>query len=154
MTQDDLHRYELTLELPAVHRSVRLARSVVRRFSRMWGMSDEDVDNLMLVVSELLANTIDHGVGEPAMTEDDLDGTTQMGLNLVVRRHEWTVRVTDQGGGDAEVVRGFLQPDGMPDLEDERGRGFFLLSTMVDRIDVETSRDGKGLTISATKKLA
>ena len=39
------------------------------------------------------------------------------------------------------------------DLEDERGRGFFLLAQMVDGIDVEPSLDGKGLALEAHRTL-
>ena len=41
--------------------------------------------------------------------------------------------VDDQGGGDPEDLRGFVTPsDELPDLDDERGRGFFLMAQMVD----------------------
>jgi anti-sigma regulatory factor (Ser/Thr protein kinase) len=40
--------------------------------------------------------------------------------------------------------------DGIPDLEDERGRGFFLLVQMVDTLSVEKSRDGLGLEFEAS----
>ena len=36
------------------------------------------------------------------------------------------------------------------DLEDERGRGLFLLAEMVDHLGVTTSPDGKGLSLEAT----
>ena len=39
----------------------------------------------------------------------------------------------------------------MPDLEDDRGRGLFLMREMVDRVEVSASDDGRGLTISVTK---
>ena len=107
----------------------------------------------MVVVSELLANTIDHGSGVSAMTEAELEVETHMDLEFRIHGGGWRVSVTDQGGGDPEEVRDLLSPTEMPDLEDERGRGFFLLSTMVDRMDVATSDDGKGLTIIATKRL-
>jgi len=153
MKHDAVPRYEMTLDLPAVHRGVRLARNVVRHFTRMWGMADGDVESLVLVVSELLANTIDHGGGGKAMTESDLDSDVRMKLSFEIGDETWTLRVSDQGGGDPVEVRRLIEPDGLPDLEDERGRGFFLLAQMVDRLEVERSPDGLGLTLIATKAL-
>ena len=45
-----------------------------------------------------------------------------------------------------------IEPEGgIPDLEDERGRGFFLLAQMVDELDVMISVDGLGLALEARK---
>ncbi len=143
--------YELSLNLPAVHRGVRIARNVLRHFARLWGMEARDIDGLLLVVSELLANTIDHGGGNAAMTEADLEEEVSMRLEFELRHETWALRVTDQGGGDPEEIRALLEPDGLPDLEDERGRGLFLLKEMVDSMEVERSADGLGLTLTARK---
>lgn len=145
-------RHELTLDLPAAHRGVRVARHLVRRFARMEGVTDRDLEPLTLVVSELLANAIDHGGGNAALDDDEVDSGARMRLRCVIRADEWEIAVTDQGGGDPEVVRALFGLNGMPDLEDERGRGLFLMATMVDRIVVERSADGCGLTILATKR--
>ena len=40
---------------------------------------------------------------------------------------------------------------GLPDLEDERGRGFFLLMQMVDELRVDRTADGSGLLFIAVK---
>lgn len=147
----ELPHYEVSLDLPAVHRGVRLARNVVRHFTRLWGLADRDVESLVLVVSELLANSIDHGGGGKAMTEGELESDVRMRLSFEISGDTWTLRVSDQGGGDPEEVRRLIAPEGVPDLEDERGRGFFLLAQMVDRLEVERSPDGRGLTLIATK---
>jgi len=139
----------LALDLPATHSAVRLARRVARDFARMDGMASREVENLMLVVSELLGNAVDHGGGGSAMEEKDLEGSVRMSLRMASGDRSWELEVDDQGGGDVEEVRGLLDPDGLPDLEDERGRGFFLLAQMVDVMEVRPSADGKGLTISA-----
>ena len=140
----------LRLDLPAAHTDVRVARNVLRHFVRMLGMSERERDQLVLVVSELLANAIDHGGGGAAMDRVELDSDVRMQCVLTVREHGWELAVTDQGGGDVEEVRKLIEPpDGIPDLEDDRGRGFFLMAQMVDRLEVEASEDGHGLTFRA-----
>lgn len=144
---------ELRLELPAVHAAARMARHLVRTFARSGGIVGRDLDNLVLVASELLGNAVDHGGGGAAMVEEDLDKPVRMGLFMRVSSVSWELSVSDQGGGDPEVVDGFLHPDGLPDLEDDRGRGFFLMAQMVDDMSVDKSEDGLGLALKAVKRL-
>ena len=152
MTSEIAARHELALDLPAVHRGVRVARNVVRHFARMQGVGDREAEYLMLVVSELLANAIDHGGGEAALTEQERETTSRMSLRFVIREREWSLQVTDQGGGDPEEIRKLWANTETPDLEDDRGRGLFLLSQMVDRLDVCRNERGDGLTIQAVRK--
>ena len=143
------HRRELAFDLPAAHRTVRVARNLARRFARMEGVNERDVDSMLLVLSELLANAVDHGGGEAAM-EGSANGT-RMRAVVQLDDDRWTVRVVDEGGGDPEAIRAVLESDGMPDLEDERGRGFFLMKELTDDLSVELSESGRGLTILAMR---
>ncbi len=93
------HKHELALDQPAAHRGVRVARHVVRHFARLEGVKDAEVEKLVLIVSELLANAVDHG-GAPAMTELELEGDPRMRLTLVIGEHEWRLSVSDENGGD------------------------------------------------------
>jgi anti-sigma regulatory factor (Ser/Thr protein kinase) len=136
--QEEPAPHHLRLELPAVHSAGRMARQVVRRF----------------VTSELLSNAVDHGGGESAMEESDLRRDVRMTLLLGVDPTGWRLSVSDQGGGDPREIAPFLDSGALPDLEDERGRGFFLLVQMVDRLTVERSSDGKGLLFVAEKRIA
>lgn len=147
---ETLLRNELTLDLPAAHRGVRVARNVVRHFARMQGMVDREIEYLVLVTSELLANAIDHGGGDAALTESET--TSRMALEFVLFEKEWSLRVTDQGGGDPEELREMFASQELPDTTDDRGRGLFLLAQMVDRMEVERSESGTGLTFHATRR--
>ena len=148
------HKHELALDLPAAHRSVRVARHVVRHFARLEGVKDAEIEQLVLIVSELLANAVDHGGGPPAMTEHDLERDSRMRLALVVGRHEWRLAVSDEGGGDPARVRHALRSAQLPDLEDERGRGLYLMRQLVDTMEVDQSSDGRGLTFRITRRHA
>jgi len=140
---------KLALELPAIHAAVRQARNVVRSFARMCGLPGREVETLMLVASELLGNAVDHGGGGGAMDEGEMAGSVRMALRLEFSGQSWSLEVDDQGGGDPAEVQELLTPSGFPDLEDERGRGFFLMAQMVDQMSVRRSQDGLGLTIFA-----
>lgn len=152
MSQQE-HRYELALDLPAAHRGVRVARHVVRHFARLEGVKDQEIEHLVLIVSELLANAIDHG-GGAALEEGELVGDPRMRIQLVVGAREWRLAVSDEGGGDPERVRRAIQSAKLPDLEDERGRGLYLMRQMVDSMEVDPSEDRRGLTFRVQRRHA
>jgi anti-sigma regulatory factor (Ser/Thr protein kinase) len=139
------------MDLPAAHSAVRMARAVVGPFAETRGIVGDELDTLLLVVSELLANAVDHGGGGAALEEEDLERPVRMSFDLEIGPESWELAVEDEGGGDPEVVRALIEPDGLPDLEDERGRGFFLLASMVDSLTVDVRADGLGLVIRAVK---
>ncbi len=149
MTSNDPQ--ELRLDLPAAHSASRMARQVVGKFAAERGLGEDEVSTLELVASELLSNAVDHGGGGSAMEESDIEGDVRMLLHLSVAPGGWALSVSDQGGGDPDEMAPFLDDTGIPDLEDERGRGFFLLVQMVDELTVARSADGKGLTFRACK---
>lgn len=152
MSREEPAPHQLRLDLPAAHSAGRMARQVVRQFALREGLKEDEVMTLELVASELLSNAVDHGGGESAMEESDLVEDVRMTLALGVDEHGWELRVSDQGGGDPAEVARYLEAGSLPDLEDERGRGFFLLLGLVDELRVGISLDGKGLEISARKR--
>jgi len=143
--------HELELDLPAAHSAERLARAVLRQFARGEGVSGAEIETLEFVASELLANAIDHGGGERAMEEEDRPGDVRMSLVFAITPTGWKLEVGDQGGGDPEEIQALIAPKGAPDLEDERGRGFFLLAGMLDSLTVAKSADGRGLVFCAVR---
>ena len=144
--------HTVSFDLPAAHRGVRVARNLLRRFARLQGLDPAAIDELTLVASELLANAIDHGGGNAALTEDELASDVRMRLSFTVTPEEWVLDVTDQGGGDVEAVRAMVGLDGVPDLEDDRGRGLFLMAQTVDHLGIEAGPDGRGLTFRVSKR--
>jgi len=142
----------LDMLLPAAHSAVRMARQVARKFAREAGVRGDSLEAMSLVISELLANAVDHGGGKAAMEATDLAAPVTMHLVLEASRAGWCAKVSDQGGGDPEELRELLHPGELPDLEDERGRGFFLMLAMVDELRIDRSADGKGLLITAVKR--
>jgi anti-sigma regulatory factor (Ser/Thr protein kinase) len=152
MGEGSQNPHELSLDLPAAHSAGRMARQVLRKFAEGEGVPEAEVQTLEFVADELMTNAIDHGGGESAMEEADLKSDVRMQLLVTVKGGEWELRVEDQGGGAPEDVAHVVGSDALPDLEDERGRGFFLMGQMVDGLKVEKSRDGRGLAFVATKR--
>jgi serine/threonine-protein kinase RsbW len=143
---------ELRLDLPAAHVAARMARHLVRQFARSGGVSGSELDNLVLIADELLSNAVDHGGGNGSMEEADLERPVRMGLALALHREGWEIRVSDQGGADPVEIDALVHPTDLPDLENERGRGFFLLAQMVDSLEVRRSEDGLGLLLIARRR--
>lgn len=141
----------LRLELPATHESVRVARHVLLHFARLRGVEDAERDTLALVASELLSNAVDHGGGQAAMDETELSNGARMDLEVEIGGGGWTLAVSDQGGGDPESLRALLAESALPDMEDDRGRGLYLMRSAVDRLEVARSADGRGLKIVAVR---
>lgn len=142
---------ELKLDLPAAHSAERMARAVLREFAQKKRMPKKEIETLEFVASELLSNAVDHGGGARARTEADLTGDVRMSLALAVRVDGWTMRVGDQGGGDPRTMQARIDSTEEPDIEDERGRGFFLLGQMLDSIHVERTADGRGLEFTVVR---
>ncbi len=144
---------ELSLDLPAAHSAARMARHLVRQFAKSGGLPEAELDTLVLVADELLTNAVDHGGGKGSLEEADLERPVRMRMQLGLDPLGWELRVSDQGGGDPALVDRLLHPDDLPDLEDERGRGFFLMAQMVDSLEVRRSADGLGLELIAIRRL-
>lgn len=125
----------------------------MRQFAGNHGLSGDDLDTLVLVADELLTNAVDHGGGGGTLEEADLQVPVRMGLVLLLTSSGWELRVSDQGGGDPVAVNELIHPRDQPNLEDERGRGFFLMAQMVDSLEVVRSTDGLGLCLVAKRRL-
>lgn len=152
--EDPARPQELRLDLPCAHSASRMGRQVLRRFAERRGLPHDELATLEFVTSELLSNAVDHGGGEAAMDEEDLAGDARMQLAFVLRDGAWELSVSDAGGGDPEDLRPFLASDELPDLEDERGRGFYLMARMVEELTVDRSADGRGLVFVARNRYA
>ena len=144
----------LAVKFPASHDQGILCRRLLESFGREVGVPEGEDGTLQLVTSELLTNAIDHGGGGGARDFKDLKVDVRLQARLSVDSGGWVLEVTDKGGGDPEELRPFLEPDGLPDLEDERGRGFFLLAQSVESLTVEASPAGDGLTFRAERRYA
>ena len=115
--------YTARVDLPPVVASVPLARHTTLDLLRAWG-SPHDLDDAALLVSELVANVVDHVQGEAVLT-----------LELVLAEDWLRISVAD-GWSVRPVVR---------ELEKDRprGRGLQLVEAIADRWGAEDHHGGK-----------
>jgi len=147
--------HELRLVMPATHSFGRMARQIVRQYTLAEGLPENEIETLEFVAGELLDNAVDHGGGRGARELADLEGDVEMGMRLDLVDGGWAISVADQGGAEPKDVEELIRPtDGFPNLDDERGRGFFLLAGMVDELTVGRSPDGLGLMLKASRVYA
>ena len=74
-----------------------------------------------------------------------------MRLQVWIEAGAWRISVSDQGGGDPSDLQPYLEADVEIALADERGRGFFLMKQLAERVEITASEDGRGLCITASK---
>ena len=112
-----------TLELPPDLLAPGEARAVVRGLLEQWGYRDL-VDDAVLVVSELVANAVEHA--EPTSV-------------VVANRGEGVLRieVRDQGDDGAGPVAGLVSNTA------ERGRGLMIVSALASSWGVRTAERSK-----------
>lgn len=115
--------YTAAVDLPPVAASVPVARHVVLDLLRVW-QSAHDRDDAALLVSELVANVVDHVQGEALLR-----------LELALSDGWLRISVAD-GSAVRPVIREL--DEGRP-----RGRGLQLVQAIADRWGAEDHEGGK-----------
>ena len=114
--------------LPCSTRSVREARTLVRTDLAGTALPQDVVDDALLVVSELVSNSLRHARGLPG---------DRIGLAWWCQDQSVTVKVTDGGGSSFPTAR-------LPTTSAIGGRGLAMVAAVsadwgVDRSPAETS---------------
>jgi len=115
--------YSARVDLVPVLGSVALARHLALDVLRSWS-SPHDLDDVGLLVSELVANVVDHAHTEPVLT-----------LEIALADDWLRIGVVD-GSAVRPVVRA-------PSRSRLRGRGLLLVEGISDRWGVEDHQGGK-----------
>lgn len=115
--------HEAAIDLPAELAAAREARSMVRELLGRWSLDDLS-DDAGLVVTELVANAVEH-----AQTE----------CQLAVSRHEGGIRIEVR-----DVGRGTPEPQALS-VTAEHGRGLLIIAALSTAWGIED--DGHGKTV-------
>jgi anti-sigma regulatory factor (Ser/Thr protein kinase) len=112
-----------SLDLPPAAGSVPAARHLLLEMLRAWG-APQDLDDAALLVTELVANVVEHVQGEASLT---LEATFSDG---------WLRIAVADGSSVSPVVRELRK-------DQPRGRGLLLVKAIADRWGSEDHRGGK-----------
>lgn len=107
--------------------TVPLARNLFADWLEHVGIDQPDADDLLLSVSELCTNAVRFGSGAPG----------SLSVQAWAEGDALVVEVSDDGHGFE-----WRPVDDVPDPDADEGRGLFLVSTLVDDLDV-VRRDGR-----------
>lgn len=112
-----------SIDLPPLTGSVPAARHLLLEILRAWGVP-QDREDAALLVTELVANVVDHVRGEA-------------GLTLEVTFSDGWLRISVADGSSVRPVVRELE------REQPRGRGLLLVKAIADRWGSEDHRGGK-----------
>jgi len=114
--------YSASVDLPPVPSSVPLARRLVRNVLSTWA-APQDREDAELLVTELVANVVDHAGGDALTLELELAGA-------------WLRIAVVDGSAIQPVVRELSQTE-------HRGRGMQLVAAIADRWGADEHNGGK-----------
>jgi serine/threonine-protein kinase RsbW len=132
--------HQVTLSIPSDPTFERVVRASAAELGDTFGFDPERIEDLKLAVSEAVNNAIDHGSKRQADLPVDvafsIHGDT-LEVRIVdygagVERVDWSRRVVEEERLDAGMLRGF---------------GLYLISSLVDHCDVQSSGDGTVMTL-------
>jgi serine/threonine-protein kinase RsbW len=127
----------LEITLPARAEAVATARQAFGAWARSLTLTDSELEDVKMCLSEATTNAVLHGSPRPHALFHVLAHVT--GPELVVI-------VMDSGRGFEVSL-----PIATPCLCSERGRGLFLMQQLADRLDIASTAGGT--TIRLTKRL-
>jgi serine/threonine-protein kinase RsbW len=130
----------ITLDVPRDARSVALTRHLVRLALYEVGVVPEVVEDIEVALAEACANVLRHsGPGGPYQ------------VSVTIGQAQCELRVVDVGCGfDRSAVD--LQRSQRPSLSAERGRGFGLMTSLVDELELDSVPE-RGTKVRLVKNL-
>ncbi len=131
---------ELALSLPRDHRSVPVARHLVRAGMRILGVDADCTNDVEVALSEACTNLIQHGT--PAVEY-------QVQLHLDDQRCQLHISLV---GHSMAGAFGQPPPATRPNSDAEHGRGLLVMRALMDRVGFR-SMPGAGSVVSLEKRL-
>ncbi len=137
--QSDLMKWEevlksahnIELKIPCSGQFVAIVRLQAEAIARRLGFSEEEIQDIKVAVGEACDNAIEHGYSQQGVD-----------IHYHLSPRELQIEVIDYGPGFNPSGRG----EEPPDLFSERGRGIFLMKTLMDRAELY-SKPGEGTMI-------
>jgi serine/threonine-protein kinase RsbW len=108
------------------------------------GATEEEKQEILLAVSEVVNNAIEHVAGRGP------DGYHEVDVRFGIRRGRAVCCILDEGEGG--IVQGDFEGANVPPPDSDRGRGLFLVRAYVDEIRVRQT-PGVGTEVRFVKRL-
>jgi len=120
------------VEIPSRLEELGRIERMAEKVAAVYCLSQEELDNLAIAVTEAVGNAIIHGNGS--------DPEKRVRITFSVAAGFLTIEVSDEGRGfDPAVLSDPLLPE---NLMKESGRGIFILKSLMDRVDFQFTPEG------------
>ena len=136
--------FDWFLRIPNRLEMVHPLRALLSATLEARGVDEEDAQELLLVASEIVNNSIEHVKGKGP------GGYHEVEIRFGLRGDTVVGRVLDEGEG--AIGQGDFEGMAAPSIENDRGRGLFLIQAYVDELRV-TPVKGAGTEIRFVKKV-
>jgi len=109
-------------------RYVRPVRHFISALCALAEYDEDETESIALVATELLNNAIEHGARGP---DEEIE------LTMRVTADMFSFVVVDPGRGGEKFARTAIRKASiMPDLDEPRGRGLFLIKNYMDELEI------------------
>ncbi|MBI3817303.1 MAG: ATP-binding protein [Planctomycetes bacterium] len=136
---------KLQLDVIGTYEAVVAARGKMLAWLELGGATEQAVSEMALVITEICNNAVEHG---SATLEEPMRLTAGLQNGIL------NLEVIELSGDSVDPIsQALLESFGEPSLDDERGRGLFLIRIYVDELQIETTDNNK-LRIVIKKKVA
>lgn len=127
-----------TIKIPSDLNYLAVVDEFVEGILRGYGADESIIADIAISVSELINNSVNHG--NKAETEQPVEVSVNKNGDNV------SISITDQGSGfDPEEI---ADPLAEENLLKNAGRGIFIVKSLMDSIEVETTDRGTKITIT------
>lgn len=137
--------FSLIMKTPFGVKAVRSARKVICLLAGEWEYSEQASREIELCFSEAVHNAMEHGSS----------GDEYASVSCVISNEEFKIEIEDPGAGEGniqELKDAFNDnSQSLPDQNNERGRGIFLIRNLMDFSQMECMENG-GVRITMIKK--
>jgi serine/threonine-protein kinase RsbW len=128
MASPERNGTRIQLTLPSRLELLGVVDKIADGITEFLEFEDVDRDAVAISVIEACTNAIQHGHGQEA--------GKPVRIEFLLEPAQLTVRVHDQGRGFEPVPEGDMSP---PDLLATRGRGIFIMRSMMDEVNFDFS---------------
>jgi serine/threonine-protein kinase RsbW len=140
MTEEKL-ALKFKLSPPFGALAVRSVRRTVSYLAGQWGFPEKNCDEIALALSEAINNARDHGSARSDRVE----------ITCFLRDRAVKIRIEDFGKDDGTGLQEAFDSDVVPSSDSERGRGVFLIQSLMDEVEMKQKGKG-GVTIVMIKR--